>query len=140
MYPMEEARRPSSFLIEVIIMELDIHSIGMTPVQRQKAAAAAIQQGDSKNRKIIQENQRPDTKARNLKDFNPEEYLKDIVTITSIFNRKLKFFVNHSTNQVIVKVIDGDTDKVIKEIPPEALQRLHSRMREAIGLLIDEEI
>jgi len=140
MYPMEEARRPSSFLIEVIIMELDIHSIGMTPVQRQKAAAAAIQQGDSKNRKIIQENQRPETKARNLKDFNPEEYLKDIVTITSIFNRKLKFFVNHSTNQVIVKVIDGDTDKVIKEIPPEALQRLHSRMREAIGLLIDEEI
>jgi len=137
---MEEARRPSSFLIEVIIMELDIHSIGMTPVQRQKAAAAAIQQGDSKNRKIIQENQRPETKARNLKDFNPEEYLKDIVTITSIFNRKLKFFVNHSTNQVIVKVIDGDTDKVIKEIPPEALQRLHSRMREAIGLLIDEEI
>ncbi|MDY7027375.1 MAG: flagellar protein FlaG [Spirochaetota bacterium] len=122
-------------------MELDIHSIGMTPVQRQKAAAAAaIQQGDSKNRRMVQENQRAELTARNTKDFNPEEYLKDIVTITSIFNRKLKFFVNHNTNQVVVKVIDGETDKVIKEIPPEALQRLHSRLREAIGLLIDEEI
>ncbi|MGC9312789.1 MAG: flagellar protein FlaG [Sediminispirochaetaceae bacterium] len=122
-------------------MELDIHSIGMTPVQRQKAAAAAaIQQGDSKNRRMVQENQRAELTARNTKDFNPEEYLKDIVSITSIFNRKLKFFVNHNTNQVVVKVIDGETDKVIKEIPPEALQRLHSRLREAIGLLIDEEI
>jgi flagellar protein FlaG len=122
-------------------MELDIHRIGITPVQRQKAAAAvAIQQGDSKNRRMVQENQRAELTARNTKDFNPEEYLKDIVTITSIFNRKLKFFVNHNTNQVVVKVIDGETDKVIKEIPPEALQRLHSRLREAIGLLIDEEI
>jgi flagellar protein FlaG len=89
---------------------------------------------------MVQENQRAELTARNTKDFNPEEYLKDIVTITSIFNRKLKFFVNHNTNQVVVKVIDGETDKVIKEIPPEALQRLHSRLREAIGLLIDEEI
>jgi len=125
-------------------MELDIHAVGPTPVQRQKAAAAAaIQQGDSNNRKTSQKDSRKTAAvelSRRNNSFDPEVYLKDIVTITNIFNRKLKFFVNHSTNQVVVKVIDGETDKVIKEIPPEALQRLHSRMREAIGLLIDEEI
>lgn len=122
-------------------MELDIHNIGVTPVQRQKAASiAALQKGDSQTRKTQQSNKKSVAAALSYKDINPDEYLKDIITITSIFNRKLKFFVNHSTNQVVVKVIDGETDKVIKEIPPEALQRLHSRMREAIGLLIDEEI
>jgi len=122
-------------------MELDIHSIGVAPVQRQKAASiAAIQRGDSQTRKNQQSDKKSVAAALNNKNINPDEYLKDIITITSIFNRKLKFFVNHTTNQVVVKVIDGETDKIIKEIPPEALQRLHSRMREAIGLLIDEEI
>jgi len=41
---------------------------------------------------------------------------------------------------VVVKVIDGETDKVIKVLPPEELQRLHVRIREAIGLLFDEKI
>ena len=122
-------------------MELDIHSIGVTPVQHHKAVStASIQQGDSQARDIQQKSKQTAAPALNKKEFNPDEYLKDIITISSIFNRKLKFFVNHNTNQVVVKVIDGETDKVIKEIPPEALQRLHSRMREAIGLLIDEEI
>ncbi|MBN1686942.1 MAG: flagellar protein FlaG, partial [Spirochaetales bacterium] len=50
------------------------------------------------------------------------------------------FSINEELDQVVVKVIDSKTDKVIKEIPPEVLQRLYVRIREAIGLLIDEMI
>ena len=32
-------------------------------------------------------------------------------------NRRIKLSVNDEINQVIIKVVDGDTDKVIKEIP-----------------------
>jgi flagellar protein FlaG len=46
--------------------------------------------------------------------------------------------VDQSSQQVIVKVIDKETDKVIKELPPEELQRLHRNIKEAIGLLYDE--
>jgi len=53
-------------------------------------------------------------------------------------NKKLQFVVDQSSNQVIVKVIDKETDKVIKELPPEELQRLHSNLKEAIGLLFNE--
>jgi len=41
---------------------------------------------------------------------------------------------------VIVKVIDKETDKVIKELPPAELQRLHSNLKEAIGLLFNEMV
>ena len=71
---------------------------------------------------------------------DPQKYLDDILRFTSLFNRKLKFSVNNELQQVVVKVVDRETDKVIKEIPPEALQRLHERMQEVMGLLIDEEI
>ena len=60
--------------------------------------------------------------------------------VSSIFNRKLKFSVDREFGDVVVKVIDTTTDKVIKELPPEALQRLHVRIQEALGLLFDETI
>jgi len=63
----------------------------------------------------------------------------DLEKIGLAFNRKLQFVVEHG-NEVIIKVIDKETDKVIKEIPPEELQRLHSNLKEAIGLLFDEMV
>jgi flagellar protein FlaG len=62
------------------------------------------------------------------------------VTTADALNKRLSFSVNRELDQVVVKVIDRSTDKVIKELPPEELQRMHVRIREAIGLLIDEEI
>jgi flagellar protein FlaG len=40
---------------------------------------------------------------------------------------------------VTINVIDGETDKVIKQIPPEAIQKLHERIREEMGILFDQE-
>jgi flagellar protein FlaG len=37
-------------------------------------------------------------------------------------------------------VIDPETDKVIKILPPEELQRLHSRIQETIGFFFDERV
>ncbi|MCL2208784.1 MAG: flagellar protein FlaG [Treponema sp.] len=54
------------------------------------------------------------------------------------FNRKLQFVVDQNSREVIVKVIDKETDKVIKEIPPEELQRLHRNIKDAIGLVFDK--
>ncbi|MDR2730557.1 MAG: flagellar protein FlaG [Treponema sp.] len=64
----------------------------------------------------------------------------DFEQISLIFNRKLKFVVDQHSNEVVVKVIDKETDKVIKEIPPEELQRLHNSLKETIGFLFDERV
>ncbi|MDR1933279.1 MAG: flagellar protein FlaG [Spirochaetales bacterium] len=66
--------------------------------------------------------------------------VRDIEKFSSVLNRRLKYSVNKELDQVVVKVIDSATDKVIKVLPPEELQRLHSRIRETIGLLFDETI
>jgi flagellar protein FlaG len=64
----------------------------------------------------------------------------DLERISLTFNKKLQFVVDHRSNEITVKVIDRETDKVIKELPPEELQRLHSKLRETIGLLFDERV
>jgi flagellar protein FlaG len=68
------------------------------------------------------------------------EATQELRSVSLIFNRRLEFEINRDLDQVVVKVIDRETDKVIKELPPEEIQRLHVRIREAIGLLVDEEI
>ncbi len=64
----------------------------------------------------------------------------ELQTVANLLNRRLKFSINDDLGQVVVRVIDTRTDKVIKELPPKALQRLHVKIREAVGLLIDEQI
>jgi flagellar protein FlaG len=64
----------------------------------------------------------------------------DLERVGLAFNRKLKFVVDHQSHEVTVKVIDPETDKVIKVLPPEELQRLHNKLKETIGFLFDERV
>jgi flagellar protein FlaG len=64
----------------------------------------------------------------------------DLERISLAFNKKLQFVVDHQSYEVTVKVIDAETDKVIKILPPEELQRLHDRIKETIGFLFDERV
>ena len=64
----------------------------------------------------------------------------DIEQVGLTFNKQLKFVVDHQSQEVIVKVIDKNTDKVVKVLPPEELQRLHRKLKEAIGFLFNERV
>lgn len=69
---------------------------------------------------------------------NMELVLSELQQVSQAFNRRLSFALNEKLDQVVVKVIDSETDKIIKEIPPAELQHVHERIREVIGILFDE--
>ena len=79
---------------------------------------------------------------------NPDSYntvdikttAQDLEHVSQAFNRRLKFEVDHESKEVFVKVIDTETDKVIKVLPPEELQRLHRRIEETLGFLFDQMV
>ena len=64
--------------------------------------------------------------------------IRDIQRVSEAFNRRLSFSFNEKLGQVVVKVIDNDTDKVVREIPPAELQHVYEQIREVIGLLFDK--
>ena len=57
-----------------------------------------------------------------------------------VMNGKLQFNVNSELGSVIVKIVDPNTEQVIKEIPSEDIQKLKIRIRKTIGVLFDEMI
>lgn len=72
-----------------------------------------------------------------MTDEELDRMLKEMQQLSSNLGNKLQFSVNKSLGEVVVKVVDPDTDKVIKEIPPVALQKMQIRIKEALGILFD---
>jgi uncharacterized FlaG/YvyC family protein len=54
-------------------------------------------------------------------------------------NTRLRFGIYDGTEQLYVQVYDARTREVLKTIPPEKLLALRIRLRQAIGLLLDED-
>ena len=54
--------------------------------------------------------------------------------------RKLQFNVNKELGSVVVRVVDSNTNQVLKEIPSEDMQKLKLRLRKANGNLFDAKI
>jgi flagellar protein FlaG len=56
----------------------------------------------------------------------------------AITNRMLQASVHEKTNRLQVKIIDMDTNEVIREIPPEKTLDLFAKLLEMAGILVDE--
>lgn len=51
---------------------------------------------------------------------------------------KCEFSYHEGTKRVSIKVLDKDTDEVIREIPPEETLEMVEKMWELAGILVDE--
>lgn len=49
------------------------------------------------------------------------------------------FGIHEETNRVTIKIVDKDTKKVIKELPPEKTLDMIAKVWELAGILVDEK-
>jgi len=54
-------------------------------------------------------------------------------------NSEAVYGIHEGTNRVTIKIVDKDTKKVIKELPPEKTLDMIARVWEMAGILIDEK-
>jgi len=109
---------------------MSVTSIGYIPVSPSMPLPQDFHRAVKRDDSASQSETKPKGKPNAI--FSTAEDLQ------RVFNRKLQFVVDYNSKQVVVKVIDKETDKVIKELPPEELQRLHKHIKETIGLMYDE--
>lgn len=109
-------------------------TINSAAVSTQKASASQelnVPMADAA--KVVQNIS--DNNAQLQEDVRQLQKLSDVVS-----GRKVQFSVNKELNQVVVTIVDSATDKVVKQIPSEDIQKLKVRIRKAIGVLFDEMI
>lgn len=54
-------------------------------------------------------------------------------------NSEAIFGIHEATNRVTIKIVDRDTKKVIKELPPEKTLDMIAKVWEMAGLMVDEK-
>lgn len=80
-----------------------------------------------------------ETLSQNIADTknSVERVLK---TSDVVLGRTLQFSVNQELGRIVVKVIDPNTQRVVREIPSEDMQKLQAYLKNASGLLFDENV
>jgi flagellar protein FlaG len=54
------------------------------------------------------------------------------------FNRRLEYSIHEGTKEIMVKVINSETNEVIREIPPEKILDMIAKLWKLVGLMVDE--
>lgn len=75
---------------------------------------------------------------------NTESENEAIKRMVENINKNMKngeavFGIHEGTNRVTIKIVDKDTRKVIKELPPERTLDMIAKVWEMAGILVDEK-
>ncbi|MFU0828748.1 MAG: Flagellar protein FlaG [Lachnoclostridium sp.] len=97
-------------------------------------------EADSVSKANADKKVKDDEKKQIQADLN---YIKNILNET---NRKIKptktrceFSYHEDINRVSIKILDAESNEVIREIPPEETLEMIQKLWEVAGLLVDEK-
>ena len=112
------------------------------PVKAEAAPAAEVTMEKQENDYAQDTNEQGRMEVENAKEVSPENVKKAVSEI----NQKIKpthtscqFSYHEETNRISIKVINDDTDEVIREIPPEKTLDMIAKTLELEGILVDEK-
>jgi len=124
---------------EVADMSIEVASIGQQLTAMDRRLEGSVNASLRTTSQALQTTEKA-SDAAPISEEKVSQIAQQLESISSLFDRTLKFQVSKELEQVIVKVIDSSTDKVIREIPSAEIQNLQLRIKEALGLLFDESI
>lgn len=55
-------------------------------------------------------------------------------------DKRFEFSIHEGTKEIMVKVINDETDEIIREIPPEKILDMVAKIWELAGLMVDRKI
>ena len=53
-------------------------------------------------------------------------------------NTRFEYSIHEQTKEIMLRVIDSDTNKIIREIPPEKILDMVAKLWELAGIIVDE--
>ena len=66
--------------------------------------------------------------------------MSDINSKIKMSNTQLQYSIDEETQRISIKVIDQNTDKVIREIPPEETLEAIKKIWEIAGIIVDKKL
>lgn len=117
-----------------------VESIKATEIQYN---SQRLSTGDSIQRELLKGTEKENVDGVFSKKYSEEDIKTAIGNVNKTLNpydRKLEFSIHEATKLISVKVIDTNTDEVIREIPPEKILDMVAKLWEMAGIIVDKKI
>ena len=88
-------------------------------------------------RKQVEE--KPQNDQLEKKKIQPEELLNQIKALTEDGLYSVRFENDIEAGEMVVKIVDRNTDEVIRQIPPEELRELAEQLKDLRGNIVDTQ-
>ena len=115
--------------ISNIQSSIEMNVQNMQSMQSSKSEKSALNRGNTEKNDI-----------RNVSPEMLEELVKELEKKLTMLNTQLKISIDKDTDIVVVKVIDKETKKVIRQIPPEYVLKIAKYLDEIAGLLYNNRV
>ena len=112
----------------------------------QTASLHATAQADSEAVKTVSPERvrAPNKEAEKVSQKDVAEQVqqgvKEMNAQLNLANHAIRFSIDDKSQDLVVKVVDTETDKIIMQIPAEEILRLREHMKDLSGLLVEEEV
>lgn len=106
-------------------------------VSKAETVQAELELDTAQETSQIQESE---TQVQEISREDVEEMVVALKEMTATLQTKMNFSINEGTNSLVVKVLEQDTEKVIKQFPPEELLELQEKMQDLTGFLFSADV
>ena len=101
-------------------------------VRSQHKAVKELKQVDEKSAKSVVENQ--------LGKSQLNKYAEKLSKVMEILNHSIRFSVDDESDRMIIRIVNSETNEVIRQIPPKEMLQLMHRLDQLAGLMLDEKV
>jgi flagellar protein FlaG len=109
----------------------------------QQQVQLQTQPADGTLKKLQREVEQQVQEAQEKRDVKPEELQRLIEEVKRKFDmlsKYLKIDIDQELEIPVVKIMEKDTNRVIRQIPPDYLLELMKRIDQLLGLLVEREV
>jgi flagellar protein FlaG len=75
---------------------------------------------------------------QSLTTHQMKEVVKELNTVMQQMGTSLTFSIDNATHKTVVKVLNTQTQEVVRQIPSEEMLRMSQRITELLGVLFDD--
>lgn len=129
--------------------------MAIQPIQREAYTSTSNKVESTEPNINLQKNKSEDTtlksdelqfkKKEDLNSTEVEQSVQEMNQLFNTLNQKISFEIfddknDQSKEQLYVALIDKESEKIIKEIPPKEILEMRARIKEYVGMLVDKRI
>ena len=117
---------------------MGIQSLTTLSIDKDPPKPKALNNQEPKNSTTVErkgENQQSD-------DVSMSKALADAISNSAgvdMSMARLAFSKDEETGDIVIKIIDNETDEVIKQIPAKEFEELRKRLGDILGLVLDKK-